>query len=245
MARRRRKAKRGVSPHRTPARWPVFLTGCAAGTAAAFFLSSAELPRLPSIGGLVSDPAGRSGEGAAATPSSKLTYDFYTALPEQEVALLLEDEGDPAAIPAGVAPPPAPLDDAPQEEPAAAARESGAAEEAAPLDVAAVSAVEAVEVSAPSPPPETREPVVGAVKARGTYLLQVGSFRDAGQAEKRRATLALLGLEARVQTISIDGAVTWHRVQVGPYDELGALNNVRVRLRENDIETMVLKIRSP
>ena len=57
--------------------------------------------------------------------------------------------------------------------------------------------------------------------------------------------LALLGLEARVQTIAIDGEAIWHRVQVGPYDELSALNNTRVRLRENDIEAIALKVRKP
>ena len=76
-------------------------------------------------------------------------------------------------------------------------------------------------------------------------MLQVGSFRSSREAERRRASLALLGLEARVQEIAVDGEAIWHRVQVGPYDELNALNNARVRLRENDIEAIALKVRKP
>ena len=87
--------------------------------------------------------------------------------------------------------------------------------------------------------------MVSAVSTGGTYVLQVGSFRNEAEAERRRASLALLGLEARVQTIAIDGEATWHRVQVGPYEEVGALNDARVRLRENGIETMALKVRGP
>ena len=86
---------------------------------------------------------------------------------------------------------------------------------------------------------------MSAAEAGGTYVLQVGSFRNPGEAERRRASLALLGLEARVQTIAIDGEAIWHRVQVGPYEELNALNNARVRLRENDIEAIALKVRKP
>ena len=101
-----------------------------------------------------------------------------------------------------------------------------------------------VEASLPAAP-EPEKPVVSAAEAGGTYVLQVGSFRNSAEAERRRASLALLGLEARVQTIAIDGEAIWHRVQVGPYDELNALNNARVRLRENDIEAIALKVRKP
>ena len=77
------------------------------------------------------------------------------------------------------------------------------------------------------------------------YVLQAGSFRHAGDAESMRARLALIGIEAAVQTVSIDGQATWHRVRVGPYTELRALNRARIRLRENQIEALALKVRSP
>ena len=242
MARRRAKAKR-VSPRGAVRRWPTFLAGCAAGAAVTFVIGSVELPRIPgSAAG--PDASGPSEEGAEAAPAAKLRYDFYTILPEMEIAMPLGDEPEtPAPLPETSSPPaPAaqaePADTEP-DTPALAALEA-AVEPAEPDELPSAPVVEASAPAAPAP-----EPVAAAVESGGTYVLQVGSFRNAGDAERRRATLALLGLEARVQTVTIDGEATWHRVQVGPYDQLGALNDARVRLRENDIEAMALKVRKP
>ena len=237
MARRRNKAKR-VPQRRAPSRWPAFLAGCATGAAAAVFIASTDLPRLP-LGGGAPDVTPRIEEGAEPAPSAKLRYDFYTILPEMEVALPPEEEVDTAAPGSETVSPPEPAEAAP-EVPAVAAIE-GDADVTEPSDLPAAPVVEVTVPAAPEPP----KAVVSAVSTGGTYVLQVGSFRNESEAERSRAQLALLGLEARVQTIVIDGEATWHRVQVGPYDELGELNDVRVRLRENDIETMALKVRSP
>ena len=108
-----------------------------------------------------------------------------------------------------------------------------------PVETAAQPAETATEKSAAAQPSEIiAEP--GSV-----YVLQAGSFRHAGDAESMRARLALIGIEAAVQTVSIDGQATWHRVRVGPYTELRALNRARIRLRENQIEALALKVRSP
>ena len=108
-----------------------------------------------------------------------------------------------------------------------------------PVETAAQPVKTATEKSAAAQPSEIiAEP--GSV-----YVLQAGSFRHAGDAESMRARLALIGIEAAVQTVSIDGQATWHRVRVGPYTELRALNRARIRLRENQIEALALKVRSP
>ena len=237
MARRRNKANR-VPQRRAAPRWPAFLAGCATGAAAAIFITSTDLPRLP-VGGGASNTVVPNEEGVAPKPSAKLRYDFYTILPEMEVALPLEEEVDTAAAVPEVVPPPVPAEVAP-EAPTVAAIES----DADVTETSDVPAAPVVEASAPATT-EPPKPVVSAVSTGGTYVLQVGSFRSETEAERHRARLALLGLEAWVQTIAIDGEATWHRVQVGPYDEIGALNDARVRLRENDIETMALKVRNP
>ena len=82
------------------------------------------------------------------------------------------------------------------------------------------------------------------VEEPGTYLLQAGSFRRAEEADRLRASLALLGIESSVQTVTIDERDTWHRVRVGPYQELERLNAVRSRLKENGIDTVVLNVRN-
>ncbi len=78
----------------------------------------------------------------------------------------------------------------------------------------------------------------------GTYYLQAGSFRLPEEADRMKANLAFLGLESSIQTVSINGADTWHRVRIGPFSDLASLNEARRRLKDNNIESMVLKIRS-
>ena len=236
-ARRRNKAKR-VPQRGAPSRWPAFLAGCATGAAAAVFIASTDLPRLPQGIGMP-DSTPRSEEGVTPTPSGKLRYDFYTILPEMEVALPAKERVETAASLPKIVSPPEPVEVAPEASAVAAIERDADATE--PSDLPAAPVVEVAAPEAPEPP----KPVVSAVSTGGTYVLQVGSFRNESEAERRRARLALLGLEARVQTIAIDGEATWHRVQVGPYDQIGALNDARVRLRENDIEAMALKVRSP
>lgn len=78
----------------------------------------------------------------------------------------------------------------------------------------------------------------------GTYYLQAGSFRLPEEADRMKANLAFLGLESSVQTVSINGADTWHRVRIGPFSDFASLNEARRRLKDNNIESMVLKVRS-
>ena len=82
------------------------------------------------------------------------------------------------------------------------------------------------------------------IKRPGTYLLQVGSFRNFSDADAFKAQLALKGFESKIQTITIDNDSTWHRVRIGPITEMPALNQIRSGLRKNDIEFMLLKIKA-
>jgi len=74
---------------------------------------------------------------------------------------------------------------------------------------------------------------------QGPYLLQVGSFRSASDADALRARVTLLGLDTRIQTVTVDD-VTWHRVRVGPYEGAREADGARRRLVENGFEAMVL-----
>ncbi|MDX1433974.1 MAG: SPOR domain-containing protein [Gammaproteobacteria bacterium] len=76
-----------------------------------------------------------------------------------------------------------------------------------------------------------------------TYVLQAGSFRKSEQAERLKAELALMGLQAQIQTVAVDGADKWHRVRIGPFTNIQALNEARSALKRHDVETMVLKVK--
>jgi cell division protein FtsN len=81
-----------------------------------------------------------------------------------------------------------------------------------------------------------------AATATGPYILQAGSFQHAAEAEMLKANLALLGVEADIQTVTVDNNI-WHRVRVGPYADLVELNRVRERLTRNQIDTVLLRER--
>jgi len=78
-----------------------------------------------------------------------------------------------------------------------------------------------------------------ATAAGGSYLIQAGSFRNAEDAEALKARLALLGLTARIQTVTVDGQ-TWHRIRLGPYETARDANSARRTLGENGFESIVL-----
>ena len=79
-----------------------------------------------------------------------------------------------------------------------------------------------------------------AVIEPGIYVLQAGSFSEYADADRRRAQLALQGIESKIQRVTIDDR-TYHRVRIGPIDDLDELNLLRSRLRAAQID--VLRIR--
>lgn len=73
------------------------------------------------------------------------------------------------------------------------------------------------------------------------YILQVGSFPNNADADKLRAQLLLLNLDARIETVEIRKGEIWHRVVVGPFDTQSALTSARSQLVANQYNALVLK----
>ncbi|HUR40058.1 MAG TPA: SPOR domain-containing protein [Verrucomicrobiae bacterium] len=76
----------------------------------------------------------------------------------------------------------------------------------------------------------------------GRYLIQVGSFRDRKEAEQQKANLALLGVESRVEKVTIDNEQTWYRVRIGPEKDQRRVESILARLEENEIKAMVMMV---
>ena len=77
----------------------------------------------------------------------------------------------------------------------------------------------------------------------GSYVVQVASFRRREEADGLKAKLAFLGLEAVVQSVSINGEDSWFRVRLGPYANLDVLGQARIQLRANGYDSMVLRVK--
>jgi cell division protein FtsN len=73
------------------------------------------------------------------------------------------------------------------------------------------------------------------------YILQVGSFPNKPEADKLRAQLILLNLDAHIESVEIHKGEIWHRVVVGPFDSQEKLASARSALVNNQYTALVLK----
>ena len=70
-----------------------------------------------------------------------------------------------------------------------------------------------------------------------TQYLQAGSFASVEDAENLKAKLALLGIEAAIQTVTIPEKGVWHRVRLGPYKNADEIGRVRTTLKQNGVDS--------
>ncbi len=82
-----------------------------------------------------------------------------------------------------------------------------------------------------------REERVGKNKA-ASYMIQAGSFRDFGDADKRRAQLALMGFESHIEKVRI-GNTVWHRIKLGPFSRPSAVSTIQSRLKQQGIDVII------
>ena len=100
------------------------------------------------------------------------------------------------------------------------------------------------------PESETRPPEVKNKTATTTnnsntakqYVLQVGSFQNLSDAEKLKASLAFLGLEANIQHVTVNKQA-WHRVRTGPYRDRQQLYKNQKLLKQNDIDAISMELK--
>jgi cell division protein FtsN len=143
-------------------------------------------------------------------------YDFYTVLPGQEVA----------------------MSDA---ELAASARAEAARKQQAEQAAAAAAA----DTDAPKPVAETPAaptPVATRQDNQARYILQAGAFGASGDAEAVKARIALLGLNARVESAAIKGK-TVYRVRLGPYGTATELASAKTKLANGGLPALAIKVK--
>jgi cell division protein FtsN len=88
--------------------------------------------------------------------------------------------------------------------------------------------------STPAPPDPTQPP--------GTYLIQAGSFRTFEDADRLKASMAMLGVESHIEKSAPDtNGHTWYRVRTAPEKEMAVVNEQLRLLRENRIEGVLIK----
>lgn len=74
------------------------------------------------------------------------------------------------------------------------------------------------------------------------YLLQAGSFRSKADAERLKASLALLGVQSSIQSVQISQD-SWHRVRIGPFSNPTRLRETLSTLKQNNIHAMTMELK--
>jgi cell division protein FtsN len=98
------------------------------------------------------------------------------------------------------------------------------------------------ELTVPEKRPDVEADVApAAVVEPGVYVLQAGSFSTNEDADRRRAELALQGIESHIQRVKINDK-NYHRVYIGPTEDLDELNMLRSRLRSAKIDVFRIRI---
>jgi cell division protein FtsN len=90
------------------------------------------------------------------------------------------------------------------------------------------------EVEVPGTPAKNASTRARTPLPTGDAMLQAGSFKQATEAEKMQAQLALVGIAARIQRASVDDE-TWFRVRIGPIQTVEELRVIQAKLREAEI----------
>src|SRR3546814_13918044 len=81
--------------------------------------------------------------------------------------------------------------------------------------------------------PATPTPAATSQDNQARYILQAGAFGASGDAEAVKARIALLGLNARVESAVIKGK-TVYRVRLGHYRTATELASAKAKLRSDE-----------
>ena len=181
--------------------------------------------------GEVAPPARDTRPAPAQRPQPAATeppeYDFYTVLPEQEVAMTDAELAASAR------------EEAERQRRTLAAqrqREADAAELASPTPATAPAATPTAATAPTAPAPAA----AASSDTSARYILQAGSFSASGDAESLKARIALLGLSARVESGDANGK-TVYRVRMGPYGTATELAEAKQKLGNGGLPALAIR----
>ncbi len=93
----------------------------------------------------------------------------------------------------------------------------------------------------PGDAPGEMAPMPGTTAGTPLYFLQAGAFQNPPDADNLKAQLALLGVEASIQTRDLGDKGVFHRVRIGPFRAMDEINRTRALLTQNNIPATLVK----
>jgi len=89
----------------------------------------------------------------------------------------------------------------------------------------------------PQTPPTTPPPAASDER----LLLQAGAFSDRNKAEEVKAAIAFTGLVARIEAATTAQGQTVHRVMLGPFADLAALDAAKAKLAAGGVQAIAIR----
>lgn len=210
------------------------------GSGDGFFRPKANPDALPAAAAeegeaIAADTAPAVTAARPAEDKPKPTYDFYTLLPGEEVAMTDAELAASARAEAQA------QEKAAQQAAAAAAAATQPGLPAPITEPSPSTPTSPAPVAATAPVPVAAAPAPKAdAPADARYILQAGAFGASGDAEAVKAKIALLGLNARVESAQIGGK-TVYRVRMGPYGTASELADAKAKLAGGGLPAMAVK----
>jgi cell division protein FtsN len=170
---------------------------------------------MPEFGGSSSTQQAKTQKTVEQEQPERPRFDFYTILPEMEVVISNEEAEPP------------PADDKPATSSATASLWTDSATDSG-TDSGTGTGARASTTAAKKP----------------KYRLQVGSFKKMSDADRQKARLALLGVEAEIQKVNVGGGEVYHRVLTRPIASKSELNAKRKMFQQNRINSLVVQIKN-
>ncbi|PRY66839.1 sporulation related protein [Vreelandella songnenensis] len=240
---RKKPSRRGATSQRKAPRssgsgfrLPGWMWGLA-GMAAGFFLAQHQHGTAPWQDAPSDQPQAtvlskpESAERAAAreneSPSqpSMPTFEFYTLLPETEVI------APGVTLPSNVT------------RPEVAEQAADASDDAQTGDDDPIAQVIAANTRPEEQASAAPQAAPAAASSPNRYMLQAASFKELGDAEQLRGRLRNLSLLAHISEVQAGGD-TWHRVQVGPYEDTRELNRAQDLMTTQGIEPLLIQLQN-
>jgi cell division protein FtsN len=220
--------------------WSWALIGILAGALLmAFAMRGTWMPMMRQHDGPEPNPQATAQKGSdpgvvdqtEAEKPKKPSYDFYSVLSEKEVRI---PDAEIRAQASAEAQQKQQQQQAAQQQ---AAQQAALAQQQAQANAAAANLPTATTQTVTAVP---AQPAPAAASGSPGYLLQVGAFPSAADAEALKAKLALQGFVANVQSVKV-GAQTYNRVRLGPFKSATELEGTKQRLQSAGISAIALK----
>ncbi|MBZ9558076.1 MULTISPECIES: SPOR domain-containing protein [unclassified Modicisalibacter] len=98
--------------------------------------------------------------------------------------------------------------------------------------------------STPRPSDDDDGGAAQAAAKGGKYMLQAASFKDMADARRLAGKLKDFGLLAKITDVKANGDQTWHRVQVGPYEDTRELTRAQDLMVTQGIEPLMIRLQN-